>query len=126
MCSLRTESNRIVEEEVYGREILTVLNMKVPVLNMKVPKVGIELIADKAEFTDDQCVNVIVSSGQKLKSTVEEKILGEDDDGTRGSSRVRFLCTKLLLQILILTKLTLASKKENETWRKILDSSCHF
>ncbi|KAI3740495.1 hypothetical protein L2E82_30947 [Cichorium intybus] len=48
------------------------------------------------------------SSGQKLKSTVEEKILGEDDDGTRGSSRVRFLCTKLLLQILILTKLTLA------------------
>ncbi|KAI3749533.1 hypothetical protein L2E82_20147 [Cichorium intybus] len=33
---------------------------KVLVLNMKVHKVGIELIVDKADFTDDQCVNVIV------------------------------------------------------------------
>ncbi|KAI3509289.1 hypothetical protein L1887_24459 [Cichorium endivia] len=48
MCSLRTESNRIVEEEVYGS------------CAQYEGSFGIELIADKAEFTDDQCVNVIV------------------------------------------------------------------
>ncbi|KAI3691161.1 hypothetical protein L2E82_49380 [Cichorium intybus] len=72
--------------------------MKVPVLNMKVPKVGIELIADKAEFTDDQCVNVIVvNEGIDLPSEANAECLklGLVDyvlkNGNQKDSTVQFL-----------------------------------